>query len=216
MMVRVPDPAAAEAKRELRLALRGRRLARDEAERMRVGMELARRVLELPELAGVGTVAAYVSSPAEPGTGPLIGALGDRGIRVLLPVLRPDLDLDWAQYAGRLQPSGVPGRSGLMEPAGPRLGPDAVAAAGLVLVPALAVGPDGARLGQGGGSYDRALARVPVGVPVAALLYDGEFLAEVPAEPHDRAVNLVVQPAGVRWLPPEGSDGMDAGAVDVR
>ena len=65
------------------------------------------------------------------------------------------------------------------------------------MVPALAVGASGTRLGRGGGSYDRALARVRPGVPVLALLYDGELLDEVPAEPHDRAVTLVVQPSGV-------------------
>ena len=49
----------------------------------------------------------------------------------------------------------------MREPAGPRLGRAAVAEAQLVVVPALAVDRRGLRLGRGGGSYDRALARVP-------------------------------------------------------
>ena len=89
----------------------------------------------------------------------------------------------------------------MLEPSGPRLGPEAVASAGLVLVPALAVDRSGMRLGQGGGSYDRALARVPAGVPLAVLLYDGELVDDVPSEPHDRPVTLVVLPSGaVRQL----------------
>ena len=80
------------------------------------------------------------------------------------------------------------------------LGVDAVTDADVVLVPALAVGADGARLGRGGGSYDRALARVPAGRPRTALLYDGELLPGVPAEPHDQRVSGVVTPSGARHL----------------
>ncbi|MBD0672606.1 5-formyltetrahydrofolate cyclo-ligase, partial [Streptomyces sp. CBMA156] len=61
------------------------------------------------ELAGPGaTVAAYVSVGSEPGTRPLLDALRERGVRVLLPVLLPDNDLDWAEYAGpeALAPAG--------------------------------------------------------------------------------------------------------------
>ena len=55
-----------------------------------------------------------------------------------------------------------------------------------MLLPGLAVAEDGTRLGQGGGSYDRVLPRV--GAPTVVLLYPGELLAEIPAEPHDQRV----------------------------
>ncbi|MET8623578.1 5-formyltetrahydrofolate cyclo-ligase [Kitasatospora sp. NPDC004669] len=152
------------------------------------------------ELAAAGaTVAAYVSVGAEPGTRPLLDALREDGVRVLLPVLLPDNDLDWAEYAGpeALAPAG----RGLLEPVGPRLGPEAVTAASLVLLPGLAVDRGGLRLGRGGGSYDRVLARLeragaqPV---LAVLLYEHELLERVPAESHDRPVDLAVTPSGVR------------------
>jgi 5-formyltetrahydrofolate cyclo-ligase len=138
------------------------------------------------------TTAAYVPVGAEPG-GPdlpecLAAALAP-GARLLLPVLRDDLDLDWAAYDGGL----VPATRGLREPVGPRLGTDAIRAAGLVIVPALAVGRDGVRMGRGGGSYDRALPRAGSAVLVA-LLHDGELLDAVPAEPHDVAVHAVITP----------------------
>ncbi len=78
---------------------------------------LADEALRLPELAAAGTVAAYVSVGREPGTRDLIEALRARGVRVLLPVLLPDNDLDWAVHEGadRL----VRARFGLLEPAGP-------------------------------------------------------------------------------------------------
>ena len=51
--------------------------------------------------------------------------------------------------------------------------------ADLLLVPGLAVSRTGMRMGRGGGCYDRALARVPVGTPVWALLYDDELGVDV-------------------------------------
>lgn len=147
------------------------------------------------------TVAAYVSVGAEPGTRPLLDALRARGLRVLLPVLLADNDLDWAEYAGpaALAPAG----RGLLEPVGGRLGPEAVTGAGLVLLPGLAVDRRGLRLGRGGGSYDRMLARLeragarPV---LAVLLYEHELLERVPAEPHDRPVDLALTPSGAHRL----------------
>lgn len=154
---------------------------------------IARHVLTAPEARRAATVAAYVSMGTEPGTGALLDALLERGTRVILPVLQPDNDLDWAVHTGRL----VPARRGLLEPDGPLLGTEAVASADLVLVPGLAVSAAGERLGRGGGSYDRALARVPVGTPVWILLYDDEVGVPVPVEPHDRPVTAAATPSGI-------------------
>ncbi|MFI7597052.1 5-formyltetrahydrofolate cyclo-ligase [Actinoplanes sp. NPDC049681] len=141
-------------------------------------------------------IAAYVPMGSEPG-GPELPEVIRLAARttalLLLPVLLPDRDLDWAGYEG---PSSLrPGARGLMEPAGPRLGTAAIARADLVVVPALAVDRYGVRMGRGGGSYDRALARVPVTAFTVALLHDGELLDAVPAEPHDRRVRAAITPA---------------------
>jgi 5-formyltetrahydrofolate cyclo-ligase len=157
-------------------------------------------VLELPQAQMAGTIAAYYSLASEPDTHGLVYALWKRGSYVLLPLLRPDADLDWASYEG---PDSLrPGPRGLAEPAEPPRGMDAVTRADLVLVPALAVDRGGVRLGRGGGSYDRALARVGAGVPTIALIYDGELLDKVPADDHDQRVRLVARPsAGITNLP---------------
>jgi 5-formyltetrahydrofolate cyclo-ligase len=153
----------------------------------------------LPELAAARTVAAYVSFGSEPGTRALLDVLRDRGVRVLLPVLLPGNDLDWALYLG---PQGLRrAASGLYEPEGERLGPDAVLDAQAVLLPGLAVDTAGRRLGRGGGSYDRTLARLDAAgarPALVVLLYSHEVLPEVPAEPHDRPVDAAVTPDGVR------------------
>ena len=156
---------------------------------------IAEHLLAVPDVRRAATVAAYVSVGGEPGTGPLLAALRAAGKRVILPVVLPDLDLDWAGYDG--PESLVPARLGLLEPAGERLGPEGVATADVVLVPGLAVSPTGIRLGRGGGCYDRALGRVPVGTFTCVLLYDGEVGLDVPVEPHDRAVLFAATPSGV-------------------
>jgi 5-formyltetrahydrofolate cyclo-ligase len=186
------QPPAKVAARDQLLAARKRRPL---AEVVDAARAIAEHLLAAPEVRRAATVAAYVSLPGEPGTGPLLDALRDRGTRVVLPVLLPDQDLDWAVYEG--PDSFDIGRWGLFEPRGPRLGVDAIATADVVLVPGLAVDPAGVRLGRGGGSYDRALARVPVGTFTCALLYDGEVGIVVPAEPHDRPVTHAATPSGL-------------------
>jgi 5-formyltetrahydrofolate cyclo-ligase len=156
---------------------------------------LADHVTALPEVQRAATVAAYVSVSSEPGTGPLLDRLQALGKRVILPLLRPDNDLDWTTYAGSDDLHTA--RRGLLEPGGRALGLDAVATADVVLVPGLAVGADGSRLGRGGGSYDRVLGRVPVGTFVCVLLNSEEVLDAVPREAHDRAVGAVATELGV-------------------
>ncbi|MFJ8310546.1 MULTISPECIES: 5-formyltetrahydrofolate cyclo-ligase [unclassified Streptomyces] len=180
-----------------RSLLDARKQLSDEDLRAAAG-SLADQALALPELARAGTVAAYVSVGREPGTRALIDALRARGVRVLLPVLLADNDLDWAAYEGpgHLVRAG----RGLLEPDGPRLGPDAVTAADTVLLPGLAVDARGMRLGRGGGSYDRVLARISAcgkAPALVVLLYAHEVVARVPEEPHDHPVQAVVTPYGV-------------------
>jgi len=164
-------------------------------ERSEVARELALHLTAAPEVRRAATVAAYVAVGPEPGTAPLLRALLAAGKRIVLPVVLPDLDLDWAVYAG--DQDLAPARYGLLEPVTTRLGVDAVATADVVLVPGLAVSAHGDRLGRGGGCYDRALGRVPVGTFTCVLLHDDEVGVEVPVEPHDRPVTAAVSPSGI-------------------
>jgi 5-formyltetrahydrofolate cyclo-ligase len=182
------------AMRDQLLTARNRRSLLEVAESARA---FAEHLVETPDVQRAATVAAYISIGTEPGTGPLIDQLAAMGRRVILPVVLPDLDLDWAVYDG---PDSLERRRGLLEPVGRRLGPEAVATADVVLTPGLAVDRTGMRLGRGGGCYDRALGRVPVGTFVCTLLYGDEVVEEVPSAAHDRPVTAVVTPAGVSRL----------------
>jgi 5-formyltetrahydrofolate cyclo-ligase len=176
----------------LRRDLLARRFRFSPAERKAAGSALRNVVLDMPQVSMSGTIAAYLSVGTEPDTVGLVFALWKRGSYVLLPLLRPDNDLDWASYEG--PDSVAPGPRGLLQPTDPPRGVKAITSADFVIVPALAVGRDGHRLGRGGGSYDRALARVGPEVPTLALLYDHELLDEVPAGSHDQRVRAVAQP----------------------
>jgi 5-formyltetrahydrofolate cyclo-ligase len=176
----MPDNAevANAYKQDLRAEfLQGRRtLSADAIEAARAAVRAA--VLEQCDAARWLTVAGYLPLRTEPGSRELLDDLARRGVRVLVPVTLADRDLDWVALPGD-RPLSV----------------EAIRTVDAVLVPALAVAADGTRLGRGGGSYDRALARVPVGVPVAALLYDGEVVAHLPSDEWDISVTHVVTPA---------------------
>ena len=176
---------AVDDKPALRRAVLSRRAALPPDDRDQAARAARDALLPLAD----GPVAAYLSVGTEPGTAPLLAALAEASVEVLLPVLLPDGDLDWARGGDGV----APGPHGLLEPAGPRLGRDAVRRCSLVVVPALAVDRTGTRLGRGGGSYDRVLPRAS-GL-VVALLHDGEVVNELPAEPHDVPVGAVVTPA---------------------
>lgn len=199
---------AVDAKDRLRATLRTARLSRSEHLRRDAAIALAEVVDGIDEVATARCVALYTSQPPEPGTGPLLERLAARGVRILLPVLGSGLRRGWAEYVGPADlETRAPGRP--PEPSGPDLGPDALADADVVIVPALAIDSSGMRLGQGGGWYDRALAAAQAGTLVLALLFDGELVSvgatALPREPHDRLVDAVASPSGWRRLSPGGS-----------
>jgi 5-formyltetrahydrofolate cyclo-ligase len=185
----------ARDKHALRAAARAGRSGRTSDQLAAAGAALAARVEALPAVRDADVVSAYLSAGSEPPTAPLLERWRARGLPVLLPVVLDDLDLDWALDDGRRRPGAL---RRIEEPAGARLGREAIARADVLVVPALAVDTGGHRLGQGGGSFDRALTRARPDALVVALLHDDEVPAgSLPVEPHDRPVDVVVTPARV-------------------
>jgi 5-formyltetrahydrofolate cyclo-ligase len=187
--VRERDEAAAKAElRRLQAARRGPAGPGAASGATEPGQEIARRVLSLPEVAGAARVAAFVGLPGEPSTLPLLEALRSRGVGVLLPAVRDDLDLDFREYTGSL----VPGALGTREP--PPAAAVDLATADAVLIPAVAVDALGRRLGRGGGSYDRALRRARHDAALVAVVDDHALVAAVPVSAHDLYVSVIVTP----------------------
>ncbi|MDQ1106759.1 5-formyltetrahydrofolate cyclo-ligase [Nocardioides zeae] len=194
----VPTGGAREAKRALRREILGWRAQRSEEGRTAHGAALAEAALRTEPLAAVvaagGCVAAYVGVGSEPRTLPLLDALVARGVEVLLPALRRDWSMTWGRYVAH--DALVAAERGLLEPAE---APHGLARAGLVLLPGLAMGPDGMRLGRGGGAYDRALGAAAPHAPLLVVLHPEEVGLPVPAEPHDRAVDGALTVDGIAW-----------------
>lgn len=67
----------------------------------------------------------------------------------------------------------------------------------VVVVPAVAFSRDGHRLGQGGGWYDRFLARVRPDCRTVGVAFREQLVDELPLEPHDVALDRVVTDAGI-------------------
>jgi 5-formyltetrahydrofolate cyclo-ligase len=148
------------------------------------------------------TVCAYLPFGTEPGSTALVDALVAGGARVLLPVILPTPGpLDWAEYTGEADL--VPSRfRGIREPGGKHLGTDAVGAAELVLVPALAVDHRGVRLGRGAGHYDRSLVFAAADAALVAVVRDEELVDRLPGEAHDVRMTGALTPGrGVVELP---------------
>lgn len=161
-----------------------------EAGRAAASAQIVARLLALPEVAAARTVHTFWPLADEPDVRPLAHALRQRGVAVVLPAVRPGRRLAHRAFEGegRL----VPGPYGTREPhpAAPAVPPDRL---DVVLVPGLAMGRDGSRLGYGAGYYDAFLAGTPalrVGVAFGACLTGG-----VPSEPHDARLHLVVTEA---------------------
>jgi 5-formyltetrahydrofolate cyclo-ligase len=180
-------------KTQVRGELLERRRAMSPSERAEAAEAIALHLLAVPVIARANRVACYLSMPSEPGTGPLIAALRDRGIEVVVPISLDDHTLDWSAYdptaAVTTNALGIP------EPHGVRLGAGTLDTCEAIILPALAVDHEGHRLGRGAGYYDRALAETSA--PLCAVVFTHELLPAVPHEPHDVPVQMAVTPAGL-------------------
>lgn len=194
------DPPTTKA--EWRSLLRSRRSSVPSGTRVREALALADTVASLPMLHPGASVCCYVPFGPEPGSLDMLEALIEAGARVLLPIVPTGLGpLEWAIYDGldSLAPGPLPG---LQEPAGTRLGPEAIRQARLILVPAVGVDERAVRLGRGAGYYDRSLHLTAPGTDLVAIVRDDELVPELPAEPHDVRMTAVVTPdAGLIPLP---------------
>ncbi len=188
-----------DIKADLRTAARAARNQRSPQRREEAAIAIASHVLGMPQVRDAATVSVYTSRVAEPGTMPLIEALADRGVRVLLPLLGDGLQRGWGVFHGADDlTERAPGRP--PEPSGDFLPGEALAEADVVIVPALAADSSGTRLGQGGGWYDRALVHSRPGAPIVALVFEDEMCAPgdpLPREDHDVPVDVVVTPSGI-------------------
>lgn len=179
----------AARKADLRRRMRAARGALPDDERARLGSEIERRLLDVPEIRAAATVLLFYAFGSEVPTRGMASTLSARGIRVLLPYLVEGTMAAAAYEPGRpeaLTPSGY----GPKEPADRRaVDPGEV---DVVVAPGLAFDREGHRLGYGGGHYDRYLASLRTDATRVGIGFGLQVVDAVPHGPDDQALHVVV------------------------
>ncbi len=139
-------------------------------------------------------IGCYASLPTEPPTGLLRKELLSLGCAVYLPIITESNELLWGKDCEPFSTN----RFGITEPENGELSTGQISC---VIIPALAVDKFGNRLGRGAGYFDKALSTVASfaeGGPLRiAVVFDDEVLPEIPCEPHDQKIDLIVTPQRV-------------------
>ena len=166
-------------------------------ERVHLDRMIADHVREMKEFQEASMIAGYVTDGTEPDVIPLLRDALRRGSEVCLPKWNgTEYILSCVREDGidRLEP----GKWGLMEPVATDpadLGK--ICGNLLLLVPGVAFDESFARLGRGGGIYDRFLAagRRPFALGV---FYECQRTLTLPREEHDAFLDAAVTETGVR------------------
>ncbi|MBU3665761.1 MAG: 5-formyltetrahydrofolate cyclo-ligase [Chthoniobacterales bacterium] len=180
--VSMPSPTKAELRRIMREQLAGMTPAACAAASESIRTSIA----SLPRWQAARTIAAYAALPGEPDLQPLQWTDSKK---VLLPRIEDDrLVFHAVQNADQLKR----GAFGVMEPDPAQCPAVDTREMEIIFVPGLAFTSDGARLGRGRGFYDRLLADLPKTVLRAGVCFPCQISPELPAEPHDQEVDLVL------------------------
>jgi 5-formyltetrahydrofolate cyclo-ligase len=166
----------ADAKRLLRQRLRQQREARYTEHNLL-------HLLDLPEISKSSVIASYISYGFEPNTEELNRELIAIGKTLLLPRINGET-LEFVEWNGDVQK--LSHNLKIAEPTGVAWSEnDSI---DFIFVPALAIDPDGYRLGQGGGYYDRVLVNLPAWKHGVVFNYE-RMEHDLPREPWDIPVN---------------------------
>ena len=153
------------------------------------GTRLAEHVLaQCPPRPG-DIVGGFWPLPAEIDIRPLLLELAARGHTLALPAT-PPRGQPLVFHGWRPGEKLIEERFGTFRPEGPVIVPD------YLLVPLLAFDRAGHRLGYGAGYYDRTLAALP-GRRKIGCAFAAQEVPEVPAGPHDVAMDAIATEAGV-------------------
>lgn len=165
----------------------------EEDERARLSLAIAARLASMEAYRTANTVLAYMNFGAEFSAEIFVQQALRDGKRVLLPrVNRSTNELDIYQVMDLLHDL-APGMWGISEPLVERCARvDALEEVDFILLPGVAFGRDGTRLGYGGGFYDKLLARMQHQPALVAGAYTMQIVEGVPQEATDRKVEWLV------------------------
>jgi 5-formyltetrahydrofolate cyclo-ligase len=179
------------AKAALRRAVLLRRDALPGGERALLSARIVTTILDLRTYQEADVVLAYASFGTELQTDELLRRVLADGKTLVLPrVERGGLGLYEVRDLGGDLASGT---WGIREPEPDRCPPADAGGVGFALIPGVAFDRRARRLGYGGGYYDRLLAGgLPEGTPLVSGAFEVQIMNEVPTDPHDAPVDVVV------------------------
>ena len=182
-----------ESKRAVRGRIRARIAAYPPQENERIGRAMCSALLKSDWYRRAGTVFSFVSLPSEPDTRLLLArALAD-GKTLCVPLCRGGGVMEARAITSLADLH--PGAMGIREPddAAPRVGPESI---DLCVVPCLAATAQGARLGYGGGYYDRFLKQLSSRTAQVLLCRRTLVLERLPQDTWDVPVPLILTEEG--------------------
>lgn len=184
---------AQTTKQSIRQRIIAARQQMAEDERVRLSQAITARLADMDDYRAAGTVLAYMNFGAEFSAGIFAQQVLHDGKRVLLPkVNRLTNELDIYQVTDLLSDL-APGMWNISEPLVERCARvDALEEIDFILLPGVAFGRDGARLGYGGGFYDKLLARLTHHPALVAGAYTVQIVEGIPQEATDRKIEWLV------------------------
>lgn len=180
-------------KQALRQSIIAARSNMADAERARLSGEIVQRLAGLEAYRTAATILAYMNFGAEFAATLFAQQALHDGKQVLLPkVNRETKQLDVYRVTN-LARDVAPGTWEIPEPIAGRCPKVTdLSAIGFILLPGVAFGRDGARLGYGGGFYDKLLARLPHQPVLVAAAFAMQVVEHIPQEATDRKVGWLV------------------------
>lgn len=164
-----------------------------ETERAHLCDQIAARLFKLDAYRTASTVLTYMNFGAEFAAEIFVRQALRDGKRVLLPKVNRDTKQLNVYFITDLARDVAPGLWGIPEPLVERCTEvDELASIDFILLPGVAFGRDGARLGYGGGFYDKLLARLPHQPVLVAAAFVLQVVEDIPLEATDRKVQWLV------------------------
>ena len=197
-----PSGDSVNRKRELRAEVRRRLASLDSAQIQTASAQAVRQLLSDPRWHDAQAILAYSPIGHELNLWPAFDTARALGKKIALP----RFDAHSGTYCAAVIPDDkgalAQAAFGILEPP-PSAPCIPLNRLDFAVVPGLAFDPWGRRLGRGKGFYDRLLVQVN-GIKCGVAL-DQQIVEELPAEPHDIVMNLILTPTRWLFMPPGAS-----------
>lgn len=163
------------------------------SERARWSRSIAARIAEMAPYRSAKMILAYMNFGAEFESEILVQQVLADGKTLLLPRVNPAMRELELYHVEDVDTQLAPGAYGIREPIAERCERLVkLEEIEFILMPGVAFGRDGARLGYGGGFFDKLLARMVHKPVLVACAYSMQVVANIPMEANDRRVDWLV------------------------